>query len=155
MKTLKINKHKIFRETENVLFYDISIPSSNASDLVIHESAATSPPDDEFGNKQFYIHYHQIDNNRVITGSRKFELINLKWEKPYQIINLNRNSGALKIPKNTYHRSISGLDGSIVINQAERDDLFSSKKEFIPISVKDNPQLNEIIKKIKPVITKA
>ena len=76
MSAIKLNKHKIFKKTDNVLFYDISIKESNASDLVIHESAAISPPNDELGNKQFYIHSHQIDNNRVISGSRTFELIN-------------------------------------------------------------------------------
>ena len=135
MSAIKLNKHKIFRKTDNVLFYDISIKESNASDLVIHESAAISPPNDEFGNRQFYIHSHQIDNNRVISGSRTFELINFDWDRPYQIVKLNRDSGALRIPLNTYHRSVSGEEGSIVINQAQRDDLFETNREFRPVSV--------------------
>ena len=130
MKNIHIHKQKVFRETENVLFYDITIKESNASDLVIHDSAAVSPPDDELGNKQFYVHYHQIDNNRVVHGSRTFELINFDWDKPYQIIKLSGNSGALRIPKGTFHRSISSDIGSIVINQSERDDLFQIEKEF-------------------------
>ena len=154
MKAIKLNKHKIFKKTDNVLFYDISIKESNASDLVIHESAAVSPPNDELGNKQFYIHSHQIDNNRVISGSRTFELINFDWNRPYQIIKLNRDSGALKIPLNTYHRSISGEEGSIVINQAQRDDLFETNKEFSPVSVVNNEKLNNILKNIKPIIYK-
>ena len=117
MKNIHIHEQKVFRETENVLFYDITIKESNASDLVIHDSAAVSPPDDDLGNKQFYVHYHQIDNNRVVHGSRTFELINFDWDKPYQIIKLTRNSGALRIPKGTFHRSISSDIGSIVINQ--------------------------------------
>jgi hypothetical protein len=151
---IKLNKHKIFKKTDNVLFYDISIKESNASDLVIHESAAVSPPDDELGNKQFYIHSHQIDNNRVISGSRTFELINFNWDRPYQIIKLNRDSGALKIPLNTYHRSVSGEKGSIVINQAQRDELFETNKEFLPVSVVKNEKLNNILKKTKPIIYK-
>ena len=154
MSAIKLNKHKIFKKTDNVLFYDISIKESNASDLVIHESAAVSPPNDELGNKQFYIHSHQIDNNRVISGSRTFELINFDWDRPYQIIKLNRDSGALKIPLNTYHRSISGKDGSIVINQAQRDDMFETNKEFKPVSVVKNEKLNNILKTIKPIIYK-
>ena len=130
MKNIHIHKQKVFRETENVLFYDITIKESNASDLVIHDSAAVSPPDDDLGNKQFYVHYHQIDNNRVVHGSRTFELINFDWDKPYQIIKLTRNSGALRIPKGTFHRSISSDIGSIVINQSERDDLFQTKKRI-------------------------
>ena len=154
MNAIKLKKHKIFKKTDNVLFYDISIKESNASDLVIHESAAVSPPNDELGNKQFYIHSHQIDNNRVISGSRTFELINFDWNRPYQIIKLNRDSGALKIPLNTYHRSISGEEGSIVINQAQRDDLFETNKEFSPVSVVNNEKLNNILKNIKPIIYK-
>ena len=154
MKNIHIHKQKVFRETENVLFYDITIKESNASDLVIHDSAAVSPPDDELGNKQFYVHYHQIDNNRVVHGSRTFELINFDWDKPYQIIKLSRNSGALKIPKGTFHRSISSDIGSIVINQSERDDLFQTKKEFQPVSVIKNEKLAYILKNIKPVIVK-
>ena len=53
MKKLNFHKQKIFRQTEDVTFYDISVPGSNASDLVVHETAATSPPNDEFGNKIF------------------------------------------------------------------------------------------------------
>ena len=154
MNSIKVSKHKIFKKTDNVLFYDISIEESNASDLVIHESAAISPPDDELGNKQFYIHSHQIDNNRVISGSRTFELINFGWDRPYRIIKLNRDSGALKIPLNTYHRSVSGEEGSIVINQAQRDALFETNKEFSPVSIKKNEKLNNILKTIKPIIYK-
>ena len=154
MKNIHIHKQKVFRETENVLFYDITIKESNASDLVVHDSAAVSPPDDDLGNKQFYVHYHQIDNNRVVHGSRIFELINFDWDKPYHIIKLTRNSGALRIPKGTFHRSISSDIGSIVINQSERDDLFQTKKEFQPVSVIKNEKLAYILKNIKPVIVK-
>ena len=154
MKNIHIHKQKVFRETENVLFYDITIKESNASDLVIHDSAAVSPPDDDLGNKQFYVHYHQIDNNRVVHGSRTFELINFDWDRPYQIIKLTRTSGALRIPKGTFHRSKSSDIGSIVINQSERDDLFQTKKEFQPVSVIKNEKLAYILKNIKPVIVK-
>ena len=154
MKNIHIHKQKVFRETENVLFYDITIKDSNASDLVVHDSAAISPPDDDLGNKQFYVHYHQIDNNRVVHGSRTFELINFDWDRPYQIIKLTRNSGALRIPKGTFHRSTSSDIGSIVINQSERDDLFQTKKEFQPVSVIENEKLAYTLKNIKPVIVK-
>ena len=53
-------KHRVFRETNDVIFYDISVEESNASDLVVHTGAAISPPDDIVGAKQFYIHKHQI-----------------------------------------------------------------------------------------------
>ena len=154
MKNINLHKHKIFRKTKDVLFFDITMPKSNASDLVIHDSSAVSPPDDSLGNKQFYIHYHQVDNNRVVHGSRTFELINFDWDRPYQIVKLDRNSGALKIPKKTYHRSVSCDDGSIVINQSERDDLFQAKKEFKPVSTANNKKLAYILKTVKPIIIK-
>ena len=47
-------KHRVFRETQDVIFYDISVEKSNASDLVVHTGKATSPPDDLVGAKQFY-----------------------------------------------------------------------------------------------------
>ena len=40
--------------------------------------------------------------------------------------------GALEIPIGTYHRSISGKEGSIVLNQPRRDESFDPSKEFIP-----------------------
>lgn len=112
---VNFKKHRVFRETDSVIFYDISVENSNASDLVVHTGPAISPPNDIVGAKQFYIHRHQTDNNRVLSGVRTFELINAEWKYPYHIIHLNRSSGALVIPTNTYHRSISGKDGSIVI----------------------------------------
>ena len=154
VKNINLHRHKIFRKTKDVLFFDITMPKSNASDLVIHDSAAVSPPDDSLGNKQFYVHYHQVDNNRVVHGSRTFELINFEWDKPYQIVKLDRDSGALRIPKKTYHRSVSCDSGSIVINQAERDDLFQAKKEFKPVSIVKNEKLANILKTVKPLIVK-
>ena len=145
-------KHRVFRETEDVIFYDISVENSNASDLVVHTGSAVSPPDDVVGAKQFYIHKHQVDHNRVVSGERTFELINFKWRYPYHIVHLNRQSGALVIPRNTYHRSISGEDGSIVINQAKRYDGFDASKEFIPRSCAINPDLYAILLTEKPVI---
>ena len=154
MSDVEFKKHRVFRETQDVIFYDISVEDSNASDLVVHEGSAVSPPDDSVGAKQFYIHYHQIDNNRVISGERTFELINFNWDNPYQIIHLQRESGALTIPKGTFHRSVSGLTGSIVINQAIRDDLFKADTEFKPISSCDDSRLNESMLNTKPLIHK-
>ena len=64
------------------------------------------------------------------------------------------DSGALKIPLNTYHRSVSGEEGSIVINQAQRDALFEKNKEFSPVSIEKNEKLNNILKTVKPIIYK-
>jgi len=152
MSDINFNRHRVFRETDSVIFYDISVEESNAADLVVHTGAAVSPPDDTVGAKQFYLHEYQDDYNRVVSGERTFELINFDWKYRYHIVHLNRQSGALVIPRNTYHRSISGENGSIVINQAKRYDGFDASKEFIPRSCAINPDLYAILLAEKPVI---
>ena len=152
MSEVNYKKHRVFRETDSVVFYDISVENSNASDLVVHTGPAISPPDDVVGAKQFYIHTQQTDYNRVVSGTRTFELVNPTWKFPYHIVHLNRSSGALEIPVGTYHRSISGADGSIVINQAIRGVEFDADSEFIPVSAGQDPQLYAILAHEKPVI---
>jgi len=152
MSEVEFRKHRVFRETDDVIFYDISVEKSNASDLVIHTGSAISPPDDVVGAKQFYIHKHQTDHNRVVSGERTFELVNYKWKYPYHIVHLNVQSGALRIPTYTYHRSISGDTGSIVINQAVRDDDFDDKYEFIPVSAASDSKLYDILLNEKPIV---
>ena len=80
MSDVNFKKHVVFRETSDVIFYDISVDESNASDLVVHNGAAVSPPDDIVGAKQFYIHGFQDDHNRVVSGERTFELVNFDWK---------------------------------------------------------------------------
>ncbi len=121
----------VFRQTPKVTFFDADIDKSNGSDVVIHSGEAISPPDD-LQNEQYYVHYHQIDHNLVIKGERKFVLINPSWDEPHHVIYLNRSMGALEIPIGTYHRSISGKEGSIVLNQPKRDKFFDSANEFRP-----------------------
>ena len=128
---LKFHPTTIFRETPKVTFFDAGIDSSNGCDVVIHSGEAISPPD-EFRDEQYYVHNHQIDHNLVINGERKFILINPTWDEPHHVIYLKRSMGALEIPIGTYHRSISGKEGSIVLNQTIRDKYFDPKKEFIP-----------------------
>ena len=152
MSDIHFQKHRVFRETEDVIFYDISVDESNAADLVVHTGAATSPPDDMVGAKQFYIHSFQDDYNRVVSGERTFELVNFEWKYPYHIVHLNVQSGALIIPRETYHRSVSGEEGSIVINQAKRYDGFDSASEFIPVSAAEAKKLYKVLLQEKPVI---
>ena len=152
MSEVEFQKHRVFRETQDVIFYDISVEESNASDLVIHTGCATSPPDDCVGSKQFYIHGFQDDYNRVVQGERTFELVNLQWKYKYHIVHLNVLSGALIIPRGTFHRSVSGENGSIVINQAKRYDGFNSDAEFYPVSCAENMELYNVLKTEKPVV---
>ena len=128
---LKFYPTNIFRETPKVTFFDAGIDSTNGCDVVMHSGEAISPPD-EYKIEQYYVHNHQIDHNLVITGERKFILINPNWDEPHHVIYLNRSMGALEIPIGTYHRSISGKEGSIVLNQPLRDKLFNPIEEFIP-----------------------
>ena len=51
--------------------------------------------------------------------------------------------GALQIPIGTYHRSESGKEGSVVLNQAIRDNAFDKTKEFSPVSLRSNKQLRK------------
>ncbi len=136
---------RVFRETAQVSFFDASVNGSNGADVVIHHKNAISPPDDGIF-EQYYIHHHQIDHNLVIDGSRKFTLINPEWDEPHHVIFLNRAMGALQIPIGTYHRSESGEEGSIVLNQATRDNAFDQTKEFSPISLRSNKQLRKVRK---------
>ena len=96
MSDIHFKRHRVFRETDDVIFYDISVEESNASDLcllytspsprdveesnaadlVVHTGPAVSPPPDCVGGKQFYIHSFQDDCNRVVQGERTFELVN-------------------------------------------------------------------------------
>ena len=142
----------MFKETDDVTFYDISVEECNATDLVVHKGAATSPPNDFVGAKQFYIHRYQDDYNRVIDGERTFEIVNSNFKCPYHIIHLRRQSGALYLPKGTYHRSTSGENGSIVINQAHRYEDFNAETEFIPVSAAEDKELYDILKNENPVI---
>ncbi len=139
---LKFVPIKVFRETPQVSFFDAGIRNSNGSDVVIHHGNAISPPNDgDF--KQYYVHRHQIDHNLVIEGSRIFTLINPEWDEPHHIIYLNRAMGALQIPIGTFHRSISNNDGSIVLNQAIRDEKFNPENEFSPVSLRERKDLQE------------
>ena len=152
MSDVHFKKHRVFRETDDVIFYDISVDESNASDLVVHSGPAISPPNDSVGAKTFYIHSFQDDYNRVVSGERTFELVNYSWKYPYHIVHLNVHSGALVIPRGTFHRSQSGDKGSIVINQAKRYDGFDSNAEFYPVSCATNIDLYNALTQEKPVI---
>lgn len=120
-----------FRSTPGVRFDDIGVPGSNGLDLVEHDGPSVSPPNLE-GAKQWYKHTYQDDYNRVIRGHRLFQLFNKAWEFPHWFVMLDENSGALKIPAGTYHRSYSGVDGSLLINHAVRSPGYDESTEFLP-----------------------
>ena len=120
-----------FRDTPSVRFFDVTIDTSNARDLVIHTGPAVSPPNDsKTGAWQFYLHPHQEDNLLAVSGGRTFYLVNLAWEKPFHIVRLDSGGDILRIPTGTFHRSISDPDGSVVLNQAVRETGVSLEREF-------------------------
>ena len=120
-----------FRDTPSVRFFDITIPDSNARDLVTHHGPAVSPPDaEESGDWQFYLHPHQEDNLLAASGGRTFYLVNFAWDQPFHIVRLAAGGDILRIPPGTFHRSISDLDGSVVLNQAVREQGASLTREF-------------------------
>ena len=59
------------------------------------------------------------------------------------MIFLTRAMGALQIPIDTYHRSQSNKERSIVLNQPTRDEIFDPKQEFSPVSLSSNKQLKK------------
>ena len=128
----RLHVERLFRETPAVHFSDINIEGSNGLDLVTHYGPAVSPPDHESGEKQFYMHYHQTDNNRVLSGARLFELVCFDWDLPHWYVYLTPETGALEIPPKCFHRSYSCKSGSILINQAIRDEHYDETKEFHP-----------------------
>ena len=120
-----------FRDTPAVRFFDVTIGSSNARDLVVHSGPAISPPNhSESGDWQFYLHPHQEDNLLAASGGRTFYLVNFAWDQPFHIVRLAAGGDILRIPPGTFHRSISDLDGSVVLNQAVRDQGASLTREF-------------------------
>ena len=131
--SIKLSKERTFRRTPGVHFADISIPNSNGLDLVEHSGPSISPPPSAEGRKEWYVHQHQTDHNRVLRGHRLFELYYEKWITPHWFVLLDESSGALEIPPGCLHRSYSGNDGSLLINQAVRLKGYDEQTEFIPV----------------------
>ena len=132
---IRFIEERTFRRTEGVHFADISVPGSNGIDLVEHTGAAISPPEADNVAREYrrwYRHSHQVDYNRCIRGQRLFELYNPAWVDQHWYVFLDTSTGALEIPVGCYHRSHSGLDGSLLINHAVRDELYDENREFIP-----------------------
>lgn len=120
-----------FRDTPAVRFFDVTVDTSNARDLVIHSGPAVSPPNDpDSGAWQFYLHPHQEDNLLAASGGRTFYLVNLAWKQAFHIVRLQSGGDILRIPPGTFHRSISDPDGSVVLNQAVREEGVSLVQEF-------------------------
>ena len=136
MPDIVLYPERTFRRTEGVHFADIGVPGSNGIDLVEHKSCSISPPDSN-GIKQWYRHTHQVDYNRCIKGHRLFELFWYGFRTPHWFVLLEEDTGALQIPAGCYHRSYSGIDGSLLLNHAVRDPEYNENEEFFPQQVPD------------------
>lgn len=132
--------HK-FRDTPSVRFFDITIPGSNARDLVFHEGPAVSPNNTSQGFWQFYMHPNQEDNLLALTGGRTFYLVNFAWSQPFHIVRLQANGDILRIPPGTFHRSVSDPAGSLVLNQAVRTAKATIDNEFRVYNSGEIPRL--------------
>ena len=134
-----------FRDTPSVQFFDITVATSNARDLVYHEGPAISPNNNDYGDRQFYLHAHQEDNLLALSGGRTFHLVNFEWEDPYHVVRLDANRHILRIPPGTFHRSESDLNGSLVINQAVRDEAAEVEHEFRVYDSREIPKLRQLL----------
>ena len=144
---MKFHQARTFRKTDGVVFQDLWIPDQNGLDLVIHRGYASSPPNDHF-----YIHYNQVDNNRLLDGIRIFELIDRYGALNYghYLVLLTPEVGALQIPVGVYHRSFSCPGGSILVNQAVRTEYFNEQTEFKSVSARNEVYLSTILQQDKP-----
>lgn len=137
----KFISYQKFRDTPGVKFFDITITSSNARDLVYHQGPAVSPNDSADGHWQFYMHSRQEDNLLALSGGRTFYLVNFSWLKPFHIVRLEAGGDILQIPPGTFHRSVSDPKGSIVLNQAQRSIIAKLDVEFRVYNSGDIPRL--------------
>lgn len=124
-----ISYHK-FRDTPKVQFFDITVATSNARDLVFHDGPAISPNNTPDGYWQFYLHPKQEDNLLALSGGRTFYLVNFDWDCPFHIVRLEAGGEILRIPPGTFHRSVSDPNGSLVLNQAVRAATAKVESEF-------------------------
>lgn len=130
-----------FRDTPKVRFFDITIPNSNARDLVFHDGPAVSPNNSPEGYWQFYLHPHQEDNLLALSGGRTFYLINFQWDYPFHMVRLQADGDILRIPPGTFHRSVSDSEGSLVLNQAVRTAQATVEREFRVYNSGEIPRL--------------
>ena len=141
----KLLDFKKFRDTPSVQFFDITVPDSNARDLVCHAGPAISPNNADTGSWQFYLHPRQEDNLLALSGGRTFHLVNFEWAHPYHVVRLDAHRHILRIPPGTFHRSESEPDGSLVINQAVRTESAKVESEFRVYDSGEIPKLQHLL----------
>ena len=134
-----------FRDTPSVQFFDITVPDSNARDLVFHQGPALSPHNAKTSDWQFYLHPRQEDNLLALSGGRTFYLVNFNWDYPFHRVRLEQNARILRIPPGTFHRTESDHQGSQVKNQAIRKANASVHSEFRVYNSAKIPKLRALL----------
>jgi hypothetical protein len=79
--------------------------------------------------------------------------VNFAWAEPFHIIRLERGGDILQIPPGTFHRSVSDLDGSVVLNQSVRTAHATIAGEFRVYNSADIPRLWQITSNLVPPVT--
>ena len=87
------------------------------------------------------VEFHPAMLALALHGGRTFYLVNFGWNYPYHIVRLETGGDILRIPPGTFHRSVSDSDGSVVLNQAVRDEGASVVREFRVYSSRRIPRL--------------
>jgi hypothetical protein len=134
-----------FRDTPSVQFFDITVSTSNARDLVFHDGPAISPNNSSHGHWQFYLHPRQEDNLLAVAGGRTFYLVNFAWSYPFHEVRLAANQYILRLPPGTFHRSVSDPQGSLVLNQAVRAENATLEGEFRVYNSFEIPRLYQLL----------
>lgn len=119
-----------FRDTPAVRFFDITVAESNARDLVVHTGPAVSPRMTRPAEPGSSICTPTSRTTCWPCRGRTFYLVNLGWNYPFHIVRLESGGDILRIPPGTFHRSVSDPDGSLVLNQAVREEGASVAREF-------------------------
>ena len=100
------------------------------------------------------MHPYQEDNLLTARTARTFYLVNLAWDEPFHIVRLAAGGDILRVPLGTFHRSVSDLDGSVVLNQAVCEQGASLNRELRVYNIGRIPALRLVTTKgaIRPVL---
>ncbi len=136
------------RRTMGVMFDEMvpsDIPKINGIDRVIHGPNSISPGSIDDSaipiKRPWYMHPGQDDNLLVLQGTRYIDIFCSKTitkasfivtpDKIYKNDKLYYDGSAMVVwPAGIFHRIISGVDGSISVNFATRNNNFNIKDNF-------------------------
>ena len=79
-------------------FFDVTVESSNARDLVIHSGPAVSPPNDGETGPGSFICIPIRRTTSWLPVEDALYLVNLAWDVPFHIVRLESGGDILRIP---------------------------------------------------------